>query len=83
MFLYMSITMACDTAYVWTLAYIARSVYHESVKAYLVGEGINASRLVASGKGESSPVAGNETASRRKQNRRVEVIIADVNNVSR
>lgn len=63
MFLYMSITMACDTAYVWTLAYIARSVYHESAKAYLVGEGINASRLVASGKGESSPVAGNETAS--------------------
>ena len=55
----------------------------DSVKAYLVDEGINASRLVASGKGESSPVAGNDTASGRQQNRRVEVIIADVNNVSR
>jgi outer membrane protein OmpA-like peptidoglycan-associated protein len=49
----------------------------DSVKAYLVGEGIAPSRIVTSGKGEASPVAGNDTASGRQQNRRVEVIIAN------
>jgi outer membrane protein OmpA-like peptidoglycan-associated protein len=53
----------------------------DSVKAYLVSEGIVSSRIVTSGKGEASPVAGNDTASKRQQNRRVEVIIA--NTVSR
>jgi outer membrane protein OmpA-like peptidoglycan-associated protein len=49
----------------------------DSVKAYLVSEGIESSRLVTSGKGEASAVAGNDTASGRQQNRRVEVIIAN------
>jgi outer membrane protein OmpA-like peptidoglycan-associated protein len=49
----------------------------DSVKAYLVGDGIAPSRIVTSGKGEASPVAGNDTASGRQQNRRVEVIIAN------
>lgn len=47
----------------------------DSVKAYLVGQGIGAVRLVAAGKSENSPVAGNDSAAGRQQNRRVEVII--------
>jgi len=49
----------------------------ESVKSYLVSQGIAAARLDASGKGESAPVSGNDSATGRQQNRRVEVIIAD------
>jgi outer membrane protein OmpA-like peptidoglycan-associated protein len=47
----------------------------ESVRSYLVQQGIGAQRLVASGMGESQPLAGNDTATGRQQNRRVEVII--------
>lgn len=47
----------------------------DSVRSYLMSQGINSSRLAASGKGESSPVSGNESATGRQQNRRVEVII--------
>jgi outer membrane protein OmpA-like peptidoglycan-associated protein len=50
----------------------------DSVKAYLVSEGIDTHRLVTSGKGEAAPVTGNGSASGRQQNRRVEVIIANV-----
>ncbi len=55
----------------------------DSVKSWLVSEGIASTRLVASGKGESSPVAGNDTASGRQQNRRVEVIITNVSGALR
>jgi flagellar motor protein MotB len=36
---------------------------------------VDPGRLAASGKGEGSPVAGNDTAAGRQLNRRVEVII--------
>jgi outer membrane protein OmpA-like peptidoglycan-associated protein len=49
----------------------------ESVKSYLTGQGIGSSRLVASGKGRSDPVADNDTAAGRQQNRRVEVLISN------
>lgn len=49
----------------------------EAVRDYLVGRGIMATRLEASGKGESSPVASNDSASGRQQNRRVEIIIVN------
>lgn len=49
----------------------------DSVKTYLVGQGIDSSRLSASGKGEDAPVASNDSAAGRQQNRRVEVIIAN------
>ena len=47
----------------------------ESVKAYLVQQGIAGSRLTAVGMGESQPLAGNDSQSGRQQNRRVVAII--------
>jgi OOP family OmpA-OmpF porin len=44
----------------------------ESIKNYLVGKGANASRIEATGYGESQPIATNKTAAGRQQNRRVE-----------
>jgi OOP family OmpA-OmpF porin len=44
-----------------------------SVKSYLVGQGLPAAAIQASGQGESKPVADNATAAGRAQNRRVEV----------
>lgn len=49
----------------------------DSVKSYLTGQGIGATRLSASGKGKSDPVASNDSAAGRQQNRRVEVIISN------
>ncbi len=43
----------------------------ESVRQYLIGKGLPASRLDAIGKGESNPIADNATAEGRAQNRRV------------
>jgi OOP family OmpA-OmpF porin len=47
----------------------------DAVKDYLVSRGVNASRLSASGYGETQPVADNNTAEGRAQNRRVELRI--------
>ena len=44
----------------------------ESVKTYLVGKGANASRIEATGYGETQPIATNKTAVGRQKNRRVE-----------
>ena len=49
-----------------------------SVKRYLVGQGVDTSRLSSAGRGENDPVADNESAAGRQQNRRVEVIISQV-----
>lgn len=49
----------------------------DSVKSYLVGQGVPTSRATTLGKGEDFPVAGNDSASGRQQNRRVEVIIVN------
>jgi outer membrane protein OmpA-like peptidoglycan-associated protein len=48
----------------------------DSVKRYLVGQGIDAARLSSAGRGEEAPVGDNESTSGRQQNRRVEVIIS-------
>lgn len=48
-----------------------------SVMSYQTIQGVTPSRLSASGKGESMPVAGNESASGRQMNRRVELIISE------
>lgn len=44
----------------------------ESVKAYLVSKGANASRVEATGYGESQPISSNKTEAGRQKNRRVE-----------
>ena len=50
----------------------------DAVKGYLVGRGVNSERLSSSGRGENSPVADNESAAGRQQNRRVEVVISPI-----
>jgi len=46
------------------------------VKSYLVGQGIDPTRLSATGKGESSPIGDNASATGRQQNRRVELVVS-------
>ena len=47
----------------------------ESVKSYLVGQGIPAEMIETSSMGESEPVADNATSQGRAKNRRTEIII--------
>ncbi|AOM80345.1 OmpA family protein [Pedobacter steynii] len=44
----------------------------EAIKAYLVSQGANASRIEATGYGPNQPIATNKTAAGRQKNRRVE-----------
>lgn len=46
-----------------------------SVKDYLVSKGVPADQVIASGRGESEPVASNATREGRAKNRRVEIEI--------
>lgn len=49
----------------------------DAVSGYLSSRGVAASRITATGRGETLPVAGNEIAAGRQLNRRVEVTIQD------
>ena len=55
----------------------------DSVKSFLTGQGVASARLTTAGKGKSEPVAGNDSAAGRQQNRRVEVIISNAQTVSK
>ena len=46
-----------------------------SVRDYLVDKGLDSSKVVTTGKGESMPVASNNTPEGRAENRRVEILI--------
>jgi outer membrane protein OmpA-like peptidoglycan-associated protein len=48
----------------------------ESVRGYLVSQRIPAQNITTSGLGESQPVASNDTAAGRQQNRRVELVVS-------
>lgn len=50
----------------------------DSVKAYLVGRGVPAARLVTLGAGPDYPIASNATEEGRAENRRVEITIVPV-----
>jgi outer membrane protein OmpA-like peptidoglycan-associated protein len=49
----------------------------DSVRSYLVRQGVDPSRIRTTGMGESVPVASNEDAGGRQQNRRVEIIVTN------
>jgi outer membrane protein OmpA-like peptidoglycan-associated protein len=47
-----------------------------AVRDYLIQQGLDPTAIVATGFGKSNPVASNDTAAGRQQNRRVEIIIS-------
>lgn len=49
----------------------------DSVKAYLVSQGVRPERITTVGRGEGYPVADNTSPAGRQMNRRVEIIISD------
>ena len=49
----------------------------ESVKSYLLQQGVGHQRINSIGLGETRPIADNDTETGRQQNRRVEVVILD------
>ena len=54
-----------------------------AVRTYLVEKGIDAGRLVAKGWGESKPIGDNATEEGREQNRRVEFIIVEQDEIKK
>lgn len=54
----------------------------ESVRAFLIGEGVPADRIRAEGQGETNPIASNTTAEGRAENRRVEISLTPATTVA-
>lgn len=55
----------------------------ESVRHYLQMQGINSGRLSAAGMADRNPVASNDSATGRQQNRRVEIVVSNPATTSR
>jgi outer membrane protein OmpA-like peptidoglycan-associated protein len=51
----------------------------DAVRSYLVSKGVPSDKVTSVGKGKASPVASNDTADGRANNRRVEIVIAGGN----
>ena len=49
----------------------------ESVRSYMLQQGVGGQRMTSHGMGESQPIASNDTETGRQENRRVEIIILD------
>lgn len=47
-----------------------------AVSTYLISSGVASTRMTSTGRGESSPIASNDTAEGRAQNRRVEIALS-------
>lgn len=50
----------------------------QAVADYLRGQGVESQRLLVTGRGETMPIASNETAAGRQQNRRVEIVLTPI-----
>jgi outer membrane protein OmpA-like peptidoglycan-associated protein len=48
----------------------------DSVRGYLVSQGVPADTVTSTGLGKGDPVATNDTASGRQQNRRVDMVVS-------
>jgi outer membrane protein OmpA-like peptidoglycan-associated protein len=48
----------------------------DAVRTYLISQGLSADSVTAKGLGQANPVAGNDTAAGRSQNRRVEIVVS-------
>jgi OOP family OmpA-OmpF porin len=55
----------------------------DAVKAYIMGKGVDATRIYTEGKGEAQPVADNKTAAGRASNRRVTVEVVGTRTTTR
>jgi len=63
--------------------YILSQARADSVRAFLLNHGVASNRLRTVAMGQGSPVAGNDSAAGRQQNRRVEVVIEKDNLTTR
>lgn len=50
----------------------------QSVASFLTGRGVNSQRVLTWGRGESEPIATNDTAEGRAENRRVDIVIKPI-----
>lgn len=49
----------------------------ESVRSYMLQQGVGGQRMASQGMGESQPIASNDSETGRQENRRVEIVILD------